>query len=780
MLRKFRHGWLLLLGSVVLCCCNDAVAQQATSDSLREIVITATKRETTVQTTPLSVTAVSGVDIQARGVVDFDTLAQSIPGIGIKTAGPGQTEFEMRGMTSVGGNSPTVGFYLDDAPLTAPATSSNGKVVIDPSLYDLNRVEVLRGPQGTLYGAGSMGGTIKIVTNAPNPHAFDASAQTAFSDTDGGGFNHGENAMVNLPLSNTLAVRIVASESHDSGWIDRIVIANGTFPLETNNLTTRGNILAAPVAADYKNVNDADLTGARIALLWKPTDQLTVTPSFLYQRIQQGGESEIDSDPGTNAHYQPFNSVAPFEDRINLGSISVAYQFDYFDLTSITSRWSRDETLQQDGNEELQWAFSTPTAILPYYTSQGGIGTTDPTPLEMDDTQQTSEELRLTSPGDSNFKWIAGYFYSDFYSNTYAYLNVPGAVPVFGTSDIFHYHQPTKIIQNSFFGELSYKFAPQWTATAGIRRYSYNESLYTSVSGVFSETGTDAVATSSSSAHDAGVNPKFDLSYQVDENLLLYATIAKGFRPGGGNEPIPTTGSSGAACEVDLQAAYKTSKYVQAPEAFQPDSLWSYEIGEKVAFLGDRLTIDSAVYFESWSQTQQLVPLACGFSYTANAGDAHIYGGETEIKEVLMPGLVLSGNAGYTHAYFAVGSSAAGIATGTAVTDIPDWTSGVSLAYRRPIPGDLALTSLVENNYVGSRTDVTYATNQLPSYDLTNLRIGIEGSQWKAALFAKNVFNERAFLSNALQLNVNVPMYNRIAVSQPLTVGIDLSYHFGP
>src|SRR5208283_2075707 len=150
---------------------------------------------------------VSGGDILARGITDLSTLATATPGVSLKNNGPGQTELEMRGMTSSGGNSPTVGFYLDDVPMTAPADSQNGKVIIDPTLYDLNRVEVLRGPQGTLYGSGSMGGTIKLITNQPNLTEFQGSAQTILSGTDGGGFNHNENVMLNIPLvENQLAL----------------------------------------------------------------------------------------------------------------------------------------------------------------------------------------------------------------------------------------------------------------------------------------------------------------------------------------------------------------------------------------------------------------------------------------------------------------------------------------------------------------------------------------------------------------------------------------------
>jgi iron complex outermembrane receptor protein len=746
---------------------------------LAEIVVTATRRETTIQNTPVSITAVSGADIEARGLSDFTALAQSIPGVSMKSSGPGQTEFEMRGMAGNGGGSPTVGFYLDDTPLTSPATSTNGHVVIDPNLYDLNRVEVLRGPQGTLYGSSSMGGTIKIIPNAPDPTGFDASAETIFSDTDGGGFNHGENAMLNVPFADgTAALRIVGSQDHESGWIDRIVIANGSFPLETNNLTTRGNVLAAPIAADYKDVNDENLTSVRVSLLWKPTDQLAITPSYFYQKIQMGGLSDIDSDPGTNAHYQPFNTPEPFSDRFNLGSFNIKYGFSWADLTSTTSYWSRNQQNAQDASEEWQWLFSKPQAILPFYTSQGGIGPTDPTPIEIDTTHQTSEEVRLSSSANSPFQWLVGYFYSDFYSQAYDAFTIPGALPVFGTANIYTAPYVEKIIQNSFFGEATYKLTSQLKVTVGLRRYSYTSPVTLSYSG-YAATGSDAVDTFASDAKAHGVSPKFNLSYDLNSNLLLYATAAKGFRPGSGDFPVPTAGPVGSACEANLQAINHTTAFVPAPSSYGPDSVWSYELGEKATLFDRRLTLDGAVYFENWSGVQELDTLPCGNSFTANAGDAHIYGGEFEATVLLMQGLVLSGNAGYTHATIVSSDAGTGIMPGTRVQDVPDWTSSVSLAYRRSISNQLAVTALVENDYVGDRTDVTYSTNNLPSYDLTNLRAGVEGDRWKAVLFVKNLLNTRALLSDAPQLSVYIPTYNRVAVSQPLTIGIDLSYRFG-
>lgn len=749
--------------------------------TLQEVVVTATKRDTTVQNTPISLTAISGAEIQQRGLTDLTEIAQSVPGVSMRTSGPGETEFEMRGMASTGGNSPTVGFYLDDTPLTAPAASNNGKVVIDPNLYDLNRIEVLRGPQGTLYGSGSMGGTIKVVPNSPDLTAFDTSEELVFSDTDGGGFNHGENAMVNLPFGGgTAALRIVGSESRDSGWIDRIVIANGDFPLETNTNgtinptgTVRGNVLAAPVAADYHGVNDTDLTAVRASLLWTPTDRLSITPSFFHQLIEQNGLSDIDSNPGTDAHYQPFDLPEPFSDRFDLGSFNVRYRLDSFDLTSTTSYWNREEIVSQDSVESLQWGLGLPS----FYTSDGGIG---PGPdVEDDKSKQTSEEIRLTSSSNSDFKWLVGYFYEDFESQWNQVVSAPGAVALFGTNNIYTQNEPTKLLQQAAFTELSYQLTHRLQLTAGVRRYAYNESVSTAVSGVVSSSGSNAIGYTHANERNQGINPKFTLSYEETNSLLLYTTAAKGFRPGGGTGPVPTSGVIGTGCEASLQEVYGTTAFVPSPSAFAPDTVWNYEAGEKVTALENRLTVNSAVYFENWRGVQQNVALPCGYVYQANSGNAHVYGSELEVHAIPIPQLTLSGNVAYTRAYIV--SSAlqdVGISAGTPVQEVPTWTSSASIAYRHAISSDLAFTARVENDYVGARTDTTYTINHLPAYDLTAFRSGVTSNHWSAIFFVKNAFNQRALLNDVIQQAVNMPTYNRIAVSQPLTIGIDLSYDF--
>jgi iron complex outermembrane recepter protein len=755
-----------LLGST-----QSALAQQSRVDStqLEEIVVTAEKRETTAQDTPISLTAVSGQDIQERGATDLSSLLQSVPGVSIRSSGPGMTEFEMRGVASTGGNSPTVGFYYDDTPLTASAATNEGKIVISPALYDLNRVEVLRGPQGTLYGSGSMGGTVKVVPNAPNPDAFDASAEGVFADTDHGGFDHAENAMINLPLiPGVAAVRIVGSYSDDSGWIDRIVIAPGQFPVPTDGGLVRGNVLAAPVAEDYHDVNDVERTTVRVSALIKPIEGLSITPSLFYEKLSSGGLPYIDSDPGTDAHYQPFDVAERSFDKFTLGALNIKYATDAYELSSTTSYWTRHEPLTQDTSESWQTGLGLPG----YEPADGGIGAAYA--FEDNISHQTTEEIRLASVGTSSLKWLIGYFYQDFESDWNITFPSADGAALFGSNALFNYYSPNKILQQSVFGEATYNITEAFAVTAGLRRYHYDAPVGVNQSGALT-----APIVNSTTERDQGITPKVSVSYDFDKDLLLYATVAEGFRPGGGTGPVPT--APPLNCEPQLQVEYGSTAFVAGPISFKSDNVWSYELGEKWQAVDKRVTVNASAYYERWNGVQQTNALSsCGYIYTANAGDAHIYGGELEIQALVVRDLLVSANTSYSHAALvSTDLIDSGFNPGTPIQEVPRWTASASIAYRHALTDRLTFTARADNTYVGSRTDETYAINTLPSYDLTNVRTGVERDNWSAVLFVNNLADKRALLNDITQDAVNLPTYNRIAVSQPRTVGIDLNYRFG-
>jgi iron complex outermembrane recepter protein len=725
---------------------------------LQEIVVTAEKRDSTVQKTAISMTAFSGAELQAQGVTNLVEVAQQVPGVSFKTSGPGQTELEMRGLTSTGGESPTVGFYLDEAALTPPAMAQNGKVVIDPTLFDLNRVEILRGPQGTLYGAGSMGGTVKLVTNKPDLQRFGVNAEAILSGTEGGGFNHTENAMVNLPLVQDIAaLRIVGTNENLSGWIDRDVV--NPFPLEVNNSTQRGNVAAAPVVARFSDANWETLRGGRASLLVKPTEALSIDAGILYQSIHQGGPNTIDVPPGNEVHYQPFDVAEPFEDNFNLYTLNVRYDFDGFQVVSATSNWTRHQLQTQDISEAMQdyiGGFLGPPANFPFSTAAGGLG---PGSISEDDySRQVSEELRVASTGKGPWQWLLGGYYSSFHATSHVYSYYDGFTALFGTNNLADNHRLLQVDQYAFFGETSYELPNHLKPTIGFRYFTYHSDSATSVSGV-SANGTSA--TLYSNAQNSGVSPKFNLAYEPDDNTTIYATIAKGFRPGGPNSPIPPP------C-------------TQAPTQFGPDSVWSYELGEKLRLADSRVSVNGDIYYEDWSNLQQQVAPPCGYKFTTNAGKAKVYGAELEVAVIPVTGLTLSQSVGYTHATNSTTLKEANVVSGERLLDVPEVTSNTTATYRYPLPVNQPLNLIVRvnNSYIDSIQDITYARNTLPAYDLVNSRIGVEADRWSAMFFVDNLTNKVALLSDTGALSANVPIFNRVATNQPRTFGVDLNYRF--
>ena len=782
--RAFACGTVSLVALSVALAATAASAQQAAANpntGVTEVIVTAQKRSTFADKTPVSITALSGADILARGVTSFADLAAGTPGVSIKEMGPGQTEFEMRGMTSSGGNSPTVGFYLDDIPLTSPAAAQNGKVVIDPSLYDLSQVEVLRGPQGTLYGSSSMGGTVKLVTNKPKLGMFDFSDEIVGSSTEHAAGNNSENVMVNVPLGDKVALRVVASESNTSGWIDRVVV--GDFPVATNGGVTRGDVAAAPVLADYKGSNAEATQGARIALLWKPIEELTVTPTFFYQRTHQDGPSDYDSDPGTMAHYQPFDIAEPYTDDIKIGALDVNYHLSSFDFTSATSAWWRKSTMIQDNSENLPsvgGGFGVTTDSASYY---GSDGTGPIFAKEVDPSRQFSQELRLTSNGDGKLKWLVGAFYSSFKSSWDLVTDIPNP-DSFGspTPVVFNLTQPTLIKQYAIFGETGYAFTDQLSVTLGLRAYHYATTLDMITSGYGSPTGDASAITQHVEQDNSGVNPKLDISYQADANTLFYATISRGFRPGGGNQPLPSSGSSPIA--PSMYAALVGLGYANgvAPLSYGPDHLWSYEVGEKVKLFDKHLRLNGSLYYEDWSDIQ-LEELPDGYPLFDNVDSAKIYGGELEAQAVVTSNLTLGASVGYTHATLA--DSSHGFTAGERLPDVPEWSGGGYIAYHHSLSQGYGLNFRVDNTYVGDR--VGLATYQgvvnsenapLPAYDLTNTRLSIVSDKgWTLSFFVNNLTNKRAYLENAAELGLPNASYNRVVTNQPRTIGVDLSFH---
>src|SRR3984885_10709959 len=371
----------------------------ATSEGgLTEIVVAAEKVKSTIQDTPISISAVSSNQLEQQGIVNVEDIARDVPGLSMRSAGPGLTEYEARGLASNGGAAPTVGFYLDEIPLSPPALSQSGKVVIDPGLYDVDRVEVLRGPQGTLYGSGSMGGTVKVVTAQPKLGQFEGSAQATASGTEGGGGNGSGSLMRNLPLGAKLALRLVGGDLYCSGCIALIPVNAPTAPATLLN-PNQAPVYDAPVNSVIHNANTERQWNGRATLLFQPNEDLSITAMAMDQRLTLGGYDLLDSSPtippptngysspGTiyNAHYEVFPLREGLHDDVLIYGLTVNANLGFADLTTSTSYFTRENTQGQDASESLYYsnAGSSPLAPVIYY--------------EHDPSHQFAQEIRLTS-----------------------------------------------------------------------------------------------------------------------------------------------------------------------------------------------------------------------------------------------------------------------------------------------------------------------------------------------------------------------------------------------
>ncbi|HVW71060.1 MAG TPA: TonB-dependent receptor [Steroidobacteraceae bacterium] len=760
----------LVCAGILFAACSQAVwADDASDSGLQEVTVTAQRFLSTVQNTPISLTAVTGDQLDAAGITNIEDLAKTVPGLSMRSAGPGQTEYEARGLTSSGGSAPTVGFYLDDIPLTPPTSSQTGKVVIDPNLYDIDRIELLRGPQGTLYGAGSMGGTVRLITNAPKLNAFEGSVQGTLSDTEGGSGNGSGSFMLNAPVGDTLAVRVVGTDSHRSGWIDRVVL--NPFPQEGSS--SRGDVLNAPLQNVVHNVNTEDLASLRGSILFQPNDDFSIVARVLYQHMHMGGYDEFDDPPGSAhmATFAPFDIAEPVKDWVHLYSLTATWNLGFADLTSTSGYFQRHETQTQDASESISW-FSATSSPYPYF----------PTPYsETDITRQASEELRLSSRGDGRLRWVTGAFYSDDSADWDEYGASNGAAFLALEPDgvVFNGDLYNRVRQYALFADGSYKITDQWKFETGLRWYRY-ETISSNVSnGYFSPPPAPAQEFSIS---QHGFNPRFDLSYAPNANLTTYLSASKGFRPGGppGPDFAPQCGGG------------------QTP-AYSPDSVWDYELGEKAKLFDNWLSINADVYYIKWSSVQETVALPCGYTYEANAGDGRTYGPELEISAKLSREWSVTASGSYTDAKINHPTSAfvAAVLTNPTpggipgcpsvsscssipILNVPKDQASLSLVYSTNVLNGYQLTARVSDQYVGQAYDQAYAFGLvLPSYNLVNARIGLGNDKWTTTLFVDNLTNRIAELTtNNTQFQFNIPQLVRISTNQPRTFGAEINFRF--
>lgn len=741
-----------------------AAPSEDTSDSaaLGEIVVTAQRRTEDAKEVPTSISVLGAAALENSHIEGLEDISRAVPGLSFGSGGgPGLDNIEMRGISSSAGSA-TVGLYLDDVPITV-TNLYNGAV--EPRLFDLDRVEVLRGPQGTLYGASSMGGAIRFISNQPDLNTFGGSVDSQVSGTRHGGVNYDEQGVVNIPVvEGKAAVRIGVDIGADSGYIDNYNLADELARRGTN--TDKWSVLR--------------LSG-KVAV----NDTLTVTPAFY-------GEWEKTDDtavffPDVGLYQQQKEVQEPYTNNITISSLTVAKQWDWAQLSSISSYFQQQFNRIEDGtyynSEYLGYLIdqTPPNGIM----NQGyQIGLLPGPVYTWVKTSTATQEFRLASTlSDSPLSWVGGVFFSDYrvHRQFNAYIDnfnqtfesiygiAPQDAPVFGGATFPNNSVATDDTaedekQYAAFADVSYRILPALKATAGLR-YSYAPTIFNDFQGGYFSIGVPPVSTR---AKFYATTPKFSLTYDATPDTTVYASASQGYRIGGSEIFI-----SQSLCAQDLANLGLTS----APQTFNSDSLWSYESGIKARFLDDTLSVNLDGYYVKWKNIQQTITLPiCGYTITANVGDAEIWGPELEIAYKPVPALTLGLSTEYTHDALTKVTSSVGASVGEHILNVPEWMATFRFDYMQPLSDSVKGFVRSDYDWTGpsyGNFDPTNPDYSRPVYSVLNANIGVKLNSFEISLFAKNLLDDHKQIQHPAILSE----YEAYTV-RPLTVGLGIKATF--
>jgi len=502
----------------------------------------------------------------------------------------------------------------------------------------------------------------------------------------------------------------------------------------------------------------------------------------MQQHLHMGGYDLLDGSPDSatpsrvyDAHYEAFPLREYVDDNVSIFGLTMNANVGFADLTTATAYWSRLGVQAQDASESI------------YYSNGGGTPFVPVAYLERDPSHQISQEVRLTSHDSGPLHWVAGAFYSELHSVWNEIGESPlNATPAIPDGSYFISWNPYTVKQTALFADGSYKITDQWKLSAGVRWYTYKSEQDEFSWGYDGPNATPPAASQVTQASDNGFNPRINLSYAPTEDLTTYATVSKGFRPGGANQILPPPTSPPYCQNGALQ--------------FGPDAAWNYELGEKAKLFDNWLTINSDVYYIKWTGIQQVVTLPCGYQYYTNAGDGRSFGPELEINAKLAPEWTASLSGTYTDAKITHPNAAytaflenvalnpdrethpctAGTACTAPIMNVAKDGGSVSLTYATTVMNDYQLSARVADVFVGSSHDVAYYFDYtLPSYNIANARVSLAHDAWSANLFVDNLANKVALMTaNNTSFQFNIPQLVRYSTNQPRTVGVQVNYKF--
>jgi len=742
---------ILMIGMAAVC--NTAVAQ------IEEVIVTATKRgEVGAQDVPIAISAFDSNRLSEMGVSQFDQWAAQIPGLNYEDWGPGDKDFVIRGINSPGGG--TVGVYFDEAVITGHFLENGGGRQVDFKLHDIERIEVLKGPQGTLYGANSMSGTIRIIPAKPDFESPDFYVEADLGQTDDGeNPNLVASGMVNIPFGDSLALRLVGWRHDNAGYIDNIRYGK-------------------------KGINDEDTTGARAILQLRATDDLTITASFMAQDMELGGDSFITpkgvvspgSDPLSTAAFPipvPMPTVmggdnistefvkTPWDEEARIYSLTADWNLGNGSLTATTNLFTRDIDYIYDSTPILQF-FNAPLVAI---TNQ------------IQDRKVSSTEVRYASSLSGNVNFVIGGLYQtediDFDLQvlaadargepvgTFSQLDEDDLFIGTGTT-IFGRTLSSDRKDTAFFGEVSYNLTDALSLNFGARYFkSKSDSKSANTHPFFGFQG-EPIDFQNRKQSDDKVTFKGNITFEASDDLLYYFTVAQGFRPGGTNAVILPVN-------------------VVLPEGFGPDELISYEVGLKSSWMDKRVLFNASVYYTDWKDIQTGNAVQ-SFSFIDNLGSATVKGAEAEFR--YRPD---------EHWDFSLGGSlidtkleddeptTVGSFPGQKGDEFPNvskFTGYASVSYRGSLTSSLDGLFRVDVNHRGDSATEFNSDNpfyhKLDSYTVANVNLGVISENWKATVYVNNVFNN----DDAVDIAHSDQEAYAIRILRPRTFGIRMSYSY--
>ena len=750
-----------------------------------EITVTSQLREAKVQDVPFSVVAQTEDSLRSRGAENIEDISANVAGFNVQNLGPGQSQVAMRGISSgqivrdQPGVKEQVGIYLDDSVISLSLFTP------DLDLFDMNRVEVLRGPQGTLFGSGSLSGTVRYITNQPRIGVSDSVAEFGLSTITDGGVGGSAKVATNVPLGDSSALRVTAWYTSYGGFMDAL----------------------QPDFRVDEDVNTGDRTGVRLAIRSQPNDKVTITPRIIYQELDMDGWNRIDvfnilanpfttsRPPVTLGERQLFTQLEEkTTDDFLLADLNIEVDLGNMTFTSITSYTDRDILVLRDATALTA---SITGGTIPFgpeiYTLDG--------PLDDTTTISTlTQEFRLAG-GNDRTDWVIGAFYSDIDRDYRQNLLVSGfealsGIPTAGnfianTDELFKSDLRYQFEQLALFGEVTYAVTDRLDITGGLRFYDFDESRSQVFDGIFADPGPSAGSTTAD-----GIAPRIIASFKLNDNTTLNAQAAKGFRLGGINDPLNVP-----LCTPEDLAIF------DGFGTWQDEEVWNYELGSKSTIMGGRGTFNIAAFMMDISDLQATITAgSCSSRLVFNVPDSQSQGIELEVAAAPSTNFDFAISASYTDSELEseAAGDISGISPGNRLPTVPEFQGAAAGTWQWRMPKERLGYLTAVYQHVGSRftqvgdyadgfgtvdmltfpgviggplTQQFFTFNpELPSYDLLNLRLGVSSTQWDIALFVNNVTDEIAFL--ALDQERGSRARVGYLTNQPRTIGVSARVNF--